>query len=70
MLYWRVEPYMLRKGWTTAYQLAKESGISRPGALRVLNGAPVERVDVAMLAAMARTFGVRNPLALLEWRDE
>lgn len=69
MIYWRVEPHMARRGWRTAYELAKRAGISRPGALRVLSGAPIERVDVAVLEALARALGVRNPLTLLEHRE-
>lgn len=56
---------MARKGWTTAYQLARESGISQPAAARVLAGAPLERIDVATLESLARAFRVR-PWALLE----
>lgn len=56
---------MTRKGWGTAYELAKRAGISRPGALRVLSGAPVERIDVGVLESLAAAFGVK-PFALLE----
>lgn len=70
MIYWKVEPHMERHGVSTAYALAKLAGISQPGAHRVLNGAPVERIDTAMLLALAKAFGVRNPLTLLEFRDE
>lgn len=59
---------MRASGWGTAYELAKHSGISRPGALRVLSGAPVERVDVWMLERLADAFGVDDPLTLLEYR--
>lgn len=58
---------MLARGWTTAYQLAKHANISRPGALRLLSGHPVERIDVTTLEAVARALRVRNPLALLEY---
>lgn len=70
MIYWNVESHMTRKGWTTAYQLAKHAGISRPGALRVLSGHPVERIDTATLLALAKAFGVKDPLSLLEYRKE
>lgn len=70
MIYWRIAPHMLARDWATAYRLSKEAGISRPTALRVLSGAPVERIDVALLLALAKAFHVRNPLALLEYRDE
>lgn len=61
---------MTRKGWPTAYRLAAEAGISRPAASRLLSGDPVERIDTAMLLALAKAFGVRNPLTLLEFRVE
>lgn len=70
MIYWRLEPHMRAKGWSTAYRLAAEAGISRPGALRVLSGAPVERIDASVLVSLAQAFGVKNPLTLLEYRDE
>lgn len=70
MIYWKIESHMTRCSLTTAYALAKLAGISQPGAARVLNGAPVERIDAAVLLALAKAFGVRNPLSLLEYRDE
>lgn len=70
MIYWNVAQHMARKGWITAYRLASEAGISQPGAHRILSGHPVERVDTAVLLAVARALGVRNPLTLLEFRDE
>lgn len=70
MIYWNLEAHMLARGFGTAYQLAKEAEISRPAALRVLSGAPVERIDTALLLALARAFRVRNPLALLEYRAD
>lgn len=70
MIYWKIEPHMARHGVTTAYALAKLAGISQPGAARVLNGAPVERIDASVLISLAQAFGVKNPLTLLEYRDE
>ncbi len=70
MIYWKVEPHMARRGIATAYALAKLAGISQPGAHRVLSGTPVERIDTAVLLSLAKAFGVRNPLTLLEYRDE
>lgn len=70
MIYWNVADHMARKGWTTAYRLAAEAGISQPGAHRILSGHPVERIDTAVLLALAHAFGVRNPLTLLEFRDD
>lgn len=68
MIYWRLKAHMLGQGWGTAYELAKEAGISRPAAMRVLSGAPIERVDVALLDKLAAAFGVTDPLTLLEHR--
>lgn len=70
MIYWKVEPHMDRCGIGTAYALAKRAEISQPGAHRVLSGAPVERIDTAMLLALAKAFGVKNPLTLLESRPD
>lgn len=70
MIYWKVEPHMRARGWTTAYQLAKAANISKPGAARVLSGHPVERIDANVLSAIATAFKVRNPLSLLEWRED
>lgn len=55
---------MLKRGYATAYQLAKEAGISQPAAMRVLSGVALERIDVALLEALARHFRVK-PWALL-----
>lgn len=66
MIRWHLEPHMTRKGWTTAYQLAKETGISQPAAARVLSAHPVERIDTATLEALAKAFGVK-PWRLLDY---
>jgi transcriptional regulator with XRE-family HTH domain len=71
MVRWNVGPHMARKGWTTAYRLAVESGIAQPAAARVLAGAPLRRVDVATLEALARAFGVeQKPWTLLAFAVE
>ena len=69
MIRWHLEPHMLRKGWGTAYRLAAETGISRPAAMRVLSGVPLERIDVGLLETLSRAFKVR-PWALLDWTPE
>jgi DNA-binding Xre family transcriptional regulator len=66
MIRWNLEPHMARKGWTTAYQLAKASGLSQPGAARVLLTDPVGRIDVPTLEALAKAFGVK-PWRLLDY---
>lgn len=65
MVRWHVGPLMAKKGWTSAYRLAAEAGISQPAAARVLSGAPIDRIDVSTLEGMARAFGV-TPWRLLE----
>lgn len=57
---------MERKGWATAYQLAKGAGISQPAAANILSRQPLHRIDVEALEKLARAFGVK-PWALLEW---
>lgn len=69
MIRWNVAKYMNRKGWTTAYQLAKGAGISQPAAANVLAGHPLERIDVAALEKMAHAFRVK-PWVLLEWSND
>lgn len=68
MIYWNIEALLLKHGVRTAYELAKRANISRPGALRVLSGHPVERIDVATLLAIAEAFDVDDPLSLLAYR--
>lgn len=69
MIRWNIAKHMQRKGWASAYQLAKETGISQPAAANVLGGAPLERIDVAALEKLARAFRVK-PWALLEYRAD
>lgn len=66
MIRWNVERYMARKGWATAYQLAKGTGISQPTAANVLAREPLRRIDVEALEKLARAFRVK-PWALLEY---
>jgi transcriptional regulator with XRE-family HTH domain len=66
MIRWNVARFMERKGWTTAYQLAKGAGISQPAAANVLAGEPLKRIDVEALVKLARAFRVK-PWALLEY---
>jgi transcriptional regulator with XRE-family HTH domain len=57
---------MERRGLENAYQLAAFAGLTKPLASRLLAGAPLERIDVATLEALARAFRVK-PWALLEY---
>jgi transcriptional regulator with XRE-family HTH domain len=66
MIRWDVAKYMGRKGWTTAYQLAKGAGISQPAAANVLAGQALERIDVAALEKLAKAFRVK-PWSLLDY---
>lgn len=69
MIRWNVAGPMKRKGWTTAYQLARETGISQPAAHRVLAGKPLDRIDVHTLEALARAFRVK-PWTLLRYEPD
>lgn len=65
MIRWNVKPFMEKRGWTNASQLATEAGITAPVAYRVLAGEPLERIDVATLERLAAAFRVK-PWQLLE----
>lgn len=69
MIRWDITKHMDRKGWTTAYQLAKGAGISQPAAANVMSRAPLKRIDVAALQALAKAFRVK-PWLLLEWTPD
>lgn len=66
MIRWNVAKHMAKRGWTTAYQLAKETGISQPTAATVMAGARLDRIDVAALEKLAKAFRVK-PWALLDY---
>lgn len=66
MIRWDVAKYMGRKGWATAYQLAKGAGISQPTAASVLAGHALERIDVGALEKLAKAFRVK-PWSLLDY---
>ena len=64
-----LERLMNKRGWTT-YRLAKESGLKRLVAYRLLDpGAGFRRLDLDTLEALCRTFEVQ-PGELLEWVPE
>lgn len=67
MIRWDVAKHMDRKGWTTAYQLAKGTGISQPAAANVMAGRPLERIDVPTLEKLCRAFRCK-PAALLDFK--
>lgn len=69
MIRWDVGRHMDRKGWVTAYQLAKGAGISQPAAANVLAGRPLRRIDVPTLERLCRAFRVK-PAALLDYDPE
>lgn len=69
MIRWSIDKHMARKGWTTPYRLAAETGISQPAAARVLAGDWLDRIDVHTLETLAVAFRVK-PWALLEYVPE
>lgn len=68
MIRWRLAPHLKRKGWTSAYQLARGADLTMPLASRLFHadGQPISRLEIATLEALARAFRVR-PWALLEY---
>lgn len=69
MIRWNLTRQMERRGLENAYQLAAFAGLTKPLAARLLSGAPVERLDVATLEALARAFRVK-PWTLLDYEPE
>ena len=66
MIRLKVAKLLRERGWT-AYQLAKESGISIPVAYRLADPeGGFRRLDVETLDALCRTFKIQ-PGELLEW---
>ena len=66
MIRLKVAEQLKRRGWT-AYQLAKEAGLSIPVAYRLADPeGGFRRLDVETLDALCRTLGVQ-PGELLEW---
>jgi DNA-binding Xre family transcriptional regulator len=69
MIRLKVAEQLKRRGWT-AYQLAKEAGLSIPVAYRLADPAGgFRRLDVETLDTLCRTFKVQ-PGELLEWVPE
>jgi transcriptional regulator with XRE-family HTH domain len=64
MIRWNVTAHMQAKGWQNANQLARGAGLSYPGAARVLEAEPLDRIDVSTLERMSAAFGV-SPWRLL-----
>ena len=65
MIVWNLGAAMKRAGVENANQLAKRAGLSYPVAWRIIQNAPMERIEVATLEALGRAFGV-DPLTLLK----
>ena len=55
---WNIKPLMDAKGIENASQLAKFARLSPPVAQRVIDGEPLERIEVATLEALADAFGL------------
>lgn len=68
---WNVAKHLEAKGWDNANKLARGVGLSYPVAVRVMAGAPMERIDVATLELLRAAFGIRGaPWSLLEYIPE
>lgn len=67
MILWNLAPHLKRKGWTSAYQLARGADLTMPLASRLFanDGKRMDRIEVATLEALARAFRVK-PWALLK----
>lgn len=74
-LYWNqalIARHLKRKGATkiNGNQLSVLAKLKIPTAYKVLSGEPMEKLDVTTWRALAVAFELRNPLTLLEVRDE
>jgi transcriptional regulator with XRE-family HTH domain len=68
MIRWDLDRHMTKRGLANAYQLAAFAGLTKPTAARVMAGAPLGRIEVATLEALAKAFRVR-PWSLLAHSD-
>jgi len=66
-VHWNVQPLMARRGIANAHQLAERAGLTLPVAYRLLDGHPLERIDIATLERLAVFFRV-SPWRLLDYR--
>jgi hypothetical protein len=64
---WNVKARAEGKGWANAHQFSVGAGLSYPLAARILEGDPLERIDVATLEKLARVFGLKTPWPLLDY---
>ena len=63
---WDVKDRAKQRGWENAQQFSLGAGITYPVAARVLEGKPLERIEVATLEKLAKVFGVK-PWSLLDY---
>lgn len=66
MIQYNLDKHMARHGLTNANQLREFAKLNVATAYSVLSGAPLQRIEVATLEALAKAFGVK-PWTLLEW---
>ncbi len=60
---------MAKHGLTNANQLREFAKLTVPTAYNVLSGAPLQRIEVATLEALARAFKCK-PWTLLEYTED
>lgn len=58
---------MKARGWANASQLARNAALTYPVAARVLQGAELERIEVATLEALCLAFDC-EPWDVLEYK--
>lgn len=64
---WNVKERAERRGWKNPHQFAVGAGLSYPLAARILEGEPLERIDVATLERLTTVFGLKRPWELLDY---
>lgn len=64
---WDIRKRAADRGWENAQQFATGAGLTYPLAARILEGKPLERIDVATLEKLTKVFGLKTPWTLLDY---
>lgn len=70
MIRWNVKDRAARRGWTNARQLSLGATIGYPAAWRIMQGEPLDRLDIHTLETLTRAFGLKTPWALLTYTPD